>query len=273
MPRITPLVLLTAVALAGAADPALAKSKRRGDTAAPAITGITVNPSPVVLGTAKGGATKFAISVRATDAGGVDRVTVGLYDPADQSGRAFRLKRTSGTATNGLWTGTLVLQNSTERGDWSVRAFATDLSSNSSNPDTIYGTFRVTLPTRFHKLYVAADPKTGKVTAQALLQSFRPGKRWQPFTKRPVVLQFMPEGANSFLTVTTAKTGSDGMVHFTGVTANRSGTWRMMFEGATAWAPALSGTEQVTVKVPQSDPGTSIPATTPTSSPSPTPAA
>jgi hypothetical protein len=270
--RVTPVALLTAVALLGAADPALGTSSRRGDTAAPVIGAITVNPSPVVLGTASRGVTRFAITVRANDPGGVDRVTVGLYDPSDVNGRAFRLKRTGGTATSGVWTGTAVVQNTAKRGAWSLRAFATDLASNTSNPDTIYSNFRVTLPTRFHKLYVAADQNTGKVTAQALLQAFRPGKRWQAFSKRAVALEFRPQGANSFLTVATAKTGSDGMVHFTNVAVTKSGTWRLNYLGNSGWAPTLSGTQAVTVK-PKSDPGTTMPAPTPASSPTPTPAA
>jgi hypothetical protein len=265
--RVAPVVLLTAVALTGTADPAPAAITRRADTAAPKITSITVNPSPVILRTKNGGATTFAIVVKAADALGVDRVTVGLYDPSDSSGRAFRLKRTGGTAASGVWTGTLVLQNTARRGAWSVRAFATDLASNSSNPDTVYTNFKVMLPTRFHKLYVAADPATGKVVGQALLQNFRPGRAWGGFSGRPITLEFMPDGANSYLKVATAKTGADGWVHFDGVAANQSGTWRMTYAGNTGYAPANSVNQVLKVNVPQADPGTTTPA------PSPTPAA
>ena len=110
--RVAPVALLTAVALVGSTSPAMARAKRVADAEAPTITAITVNPSPVVLGTKAAGRTAFAVAVRATDTGGgVDRVTVGLYDPAENSGRAFRLSRTSGSAADGLWTGTLVLTN------------------------------------------------------------------------------------------------------------------------------------------------------------------
>lgn len=268
--RVTPVVLLTAVALAATADPAPAVTQRRGDTQAPVITGITVNPSPVVLRTKRGGATRFAIAVNATDAGGVDRVTVGLYDPTDGSGRAFRLRRTGGSAGNGVWTGTLVLQNTATRGAWSVRAFATDLASNSSNPDTVYTNFKVMLPTRFHKLYVAADKSNGTIVGQALLQHFRAGKGWKPFSDRPIALEFMPDGANSFLKVATARTGEDGWVHFEGVQTNQSGTWRMNYGGNTGYAPALSTTAVLKIDAPQSDPGTTTdPTTNPTTAPTP----
>jgi len=262
-------VLLTAVALVGTSDPALAAAKRRADTSAPVITGISVNPAQVVLRTKKGGATSFAITVRATDTNGVDRVTVGLYDPSDSTGRAFRLKRTGGTAANGVWTGTLVLQNSAKRGAWSVRAFATDLASNTSDPDKVYSNFKVTLPARFHKLYVAADPSTGKVVAQALLQQFKSGVGWKPGVNRPVTLEFAPAGANSFLKVATARTGSDGMVHFDDVSANQTGTWRMTYAGNTGYSAANS-VHQVVTEKPSSGGGTT---TQPVATPTPTPAA
>ena len=191
--RVAPVALLTAVALAGSASPALAKPKRAADAEAPVITAITVNPSPVVLGTKAAGRTAFAVAVRATDTGGgVDRVTVGLYDPADNSGRAFRLSRTSGSAADGLWTGTLVLSNKAKRGAWSVRAFATDKANNTTDPDKVYTNFRVTLPTRMRAFAVTSDPATGVVNATALLERFRPGTKaaWLPFAgndRRPGV--------------------------------------------------------------------------------------
>ena len=119
--QVAPVVLLTVFALTGAANPASALSGRRGDVSAPIISTITVNPSPVVLGTKKSGTTSFKVTLRASDNSGVDRVTIGLYDPSDKTGKAFRLKRTGGTATDGVWTGTLVLQNVAKTGAWSVR--------------------------------------------------------------------------------------------------------------------------------------------------------
>lgn len=242
-----PVVLLTAVALTGATDVASAATKRRADVAAPVINSITVNPSPVVLGTKKNGTTSFKVTLKASDNGGVDRVTVGLYDPSDSSGKAFRLKRTGGSATDGVWTGTLVLQNAAKTGAWSVRAFASDLASNTSNPDTVYGTFRVTLPTLLDTFVAKADSTTGALTATALLRRLKPGKGWVAFGDREVVLEFMPSGANAYLAVAKAKSAADGTVRFDKVTTNQSGSWRVNYLGATGYAPDVSGARSITV--------------------------
>lgn len=247
-PRVAPVAVLTAVALIGSAGSALAVGTRAADEEAPVITALTVNPSPVVLGTKARGRTSFVVAVRATDfGGGVDRVTVGLYDPKDQSGRAFRLTRTSGSAANGLWTGTLALPNLAKRGAWAIRAFATDRASNSTNPDRVYTNFRVTLPTRFRGVDVQADPATGEITGTATLQRFRPGAGWVPFSGRNVVLEFQPEGANGFLKAATGRTDSDGSVQFDRITANGSGLWRASYAGNTGYAPTVSGTDLVKI--------------------------
>ena len=245
--RVVPLAVLTAVALTGQAASALAVGTRAADIQAPAITALTLNPSPVVLGTRASGRTSFVIAVRATDSSGVDRVTVGVYDPKERSGRAYRLTRTSGSAVDGLWTGTLALPNLARQGVWAVRAFATDRASNTTNPDTVYTNFRVTLPTRFRGVNVQADQETGAITATATLQRFRPGRGWLPFYARTVVLEFQPEGANGFLKVATARTASDGSVRFDRISANGSGLWRTSYAGNTGYAPAVSGTDLVKI--------------------------
>ncbi len=251
--RVAPVALLTAVALISSTGSAMAQPRRAADAEAPVITAITVNPSPVVLGTKAAGRTAFAVAVRATDTGGgVDRVTVGLYDPADNSGRAFRLSRTSGSAAAGLWTGTLVLTNTAKRGAWSLRAFATDRASNSTDPDKVYTNFRVTLPTRMRAFEIKSDPATGAVNATALLERFRPGAkpRWVSFAARDVVLEFQPNGANGFFAVAAGKTAANGSIRFDQVTANQSGLWRASYAGNTGYAADVSGSRPVTVSAP-----------------------
>jgi hypothetical protein len=245
--RVAPVAVLTAAALTGNVTSAPALGVRGADVDAPTITALTVNPSPVVLGTKASGRTSFAIAVRAVDAGGVDRVTVGVYDPKDRAGRAYRLTRTSGSAVDGLWTATLVLPNLAKRGAWAVRAFATDRASNTTNPDRVYTNFRVTLPTRFRGVDVQADPSTGAISGVATLQRFRPGAGWVPFSGRNVMLEFQPEGANGFLRVATARTASDGSVSFDRISANGSGLWRAGYAGNTGYAPTVSGADRVTI--------------------------
>jgi hypothetical protein len=254
--RVAPVAVLTAAVITGTAGAAPAVVTRTGDVAAPSITALTVNPSPVVLGTKARGRTTFVVAVRATDlGGGVDRVTVGLYDPKDSSGRAFRLTRTSGSAANGLWTGTLALPNLAKRGTWAIRAFATDRASNTTDPDRVYTNFRVTLPTRFRGVDVKADPATGAITAEGTLQRFRPGTGWVPFSKRNVVLEFQPEGANGFLKVATARTDSGGAVRFDDITANGSGLWRASYAGNTGYAATVSGADLVKIDSDAESPG------------------
>jgi hypothetical protein len=270
--RLAPVALLT-FALTVSVSPASALAASPADTEAPVITGITVNPSPVVLRTKATGRTAFAVAVRATDTGGgVDRVTVGLYDPADNVGRAFRLTRTSGSAADGQWTGTLVLSNQARRGAWSLRAFATDQASNTTDPDKVYTNFRVQLPTRMRAFTIVSDPTTGTVSAAALLERFRPGTQaaWVPFTDRTVVLQFQPNGANGYSTVATAKTGSDGSVRFGKVTANQSGLWRAAFAGNNGYGADVSGSRVVTVTAPASTTTTPSSSTASTTTPSTT---
>lgn len=245
--RVVPLALFTAVALTGHVTSALAVGARAADIEAPVIHALTVNPSPVVLGTKANRRTSFVIAVRAVDSGGVDRVTVGLYDPKERSGRAYRLTRTSGSAADGLWTGTLALPNLAKQGTWAVRAFATDRASNTTNPDTVYTNFRVTLPTRFRGLNVQADQETGAITASATLQRFRPGRGWVPFSARAVVLEFQPEGGNGFVQVATARSDADGSVRFDRIGAKKSGLWRTSYAGNTGYAAAVSGTDPVKI--------------------------
>lgn len=276
-PRVAPVALLTAVALLGSTASAMAAPKGAADAAAPVITAITVNPSPVVLGTKAAGRTAFAVAVRATDTGGgVDRVTIGLYDPADNVGRAFRLSRTSGSAADGLWTGTLVLTNKAKRGAWSVRAFATDKANNTTDPDKVYTNFRVTLPTRMRAFVIKSDPASGAVDATALLERFRPGNQatWLPFAGRDVVLEFQPNGANGFFAVATGKTAADGSVSFDKVTANQSGYWRASYAGNTGYAADVSGSRPVTVAEPagtSAAPVTTQSTTSPEAAPAETP--
>ena len=131
-----------------------------------------------------------------------------------------------------------------------MRAFATDLASNTTDPDVVYTNLRVLNKTRTSKFAISVDPRTGVVTASALLERFRRGKAWEPFTAREMTLEFQPKGATSFETVATAKTNAKGEVSFGKVKASASGSWRVAFAGHPSYAP--SSTKAKVVNLPSS---------------------
>lgn len=264
--RLAPIAALTALTLAGAATPAAAATKKPADKQAPVITAITVSPSPVVLAVKSGGRTSFSIAVRARDTGtGVDRVTLGLYDPKDKTGRAFRLSRTGGSAAEGLWTGLVALPNNVRTGMWAIRAFATDKSNNTTNPDAVYTNFRVLAKTRMSKLSLTVNPVTGVLTATTVLERFKKG--WEPFTARELVLEFRPKGATAYKAMAKATTDARGAAAFGPVTAPSSGHWRVTYAGHPNYGPSVSKTAGVSLTVP------ATPTPSPTPSPTVTPAA
>jgi hypothetical protein len=253
---IVPLVVLTTAGLTAGAAPALARSS--SDKTAPVITSVTVKPASVTLANHSAGTTAFAVVVRTTDAGGVDRVTVGLYDPSDTTGRAYRLTRTSGTLADGLWTATLSLPNTATTGAWSLRAFATDLSSNTSNPDAVYTKVPILRGTRLRSFTTTVDSGTGRLAAGGVLQHWKPVRGWVALPKRLVSLKFLAKGTDTYVVVDTTRTGADGSFSFDKIPAPQTGTWRADFDGDAGFAPHVSGARTVTV--------------TPAPSPTPTPA-
>jgi len=75
--------------------------------ALPALTSFAVTPTNADVGTA---AATFTFTAVVTDAQGVDSVSVDWNDPADiLLGDTIALVRSSGTALNGTWTGTLTI--------------------------------------------------------------------------------------------------------------------------------------------------------------------
>lgn len=242
--RAAPLAVLAAVATVAAGAPATAK---RADTAAPAIKQVTVTPAPVELKAKKSGRTEFTVSARVSDPGAVDRVAVGLYDDGDDEGRLAKLRRISGTAQNGVWSAQVNLPNNAERGTWAVRAFATDLASNTSEPDTVYGTFSVHHKTRIRDLNAAPEPVVAgeDLVVTGVLERYRPGKGWQEYGKRSVVLEFREDGTKGFKPVEKGRTDDDGDIRFEKVQAKETGRWRVTFAGNSGYTREASDSDKV----------------------------
>lgn len=248
--RIAPVALLTVVALAGAATPAAhaGMAKKTADKEAPMISAVALAPTAVALTAKSPGSTSFTVTARVADPGGVDRVVIGLYDETDKEGRSFRLARTAGTALDGTWSVKASLPNDVAKGLWSVRAFAADKASNTSDPDKVYATFAVQYSTRLRGLDVSPEPAEPKdeLAAVAVLESYRPGKGWKAYDGRNVVLQFRPDGAADFAPVASATTDSAGKVSFK-VKATTTGTWRIAFAGNGGYAGSVSSTDTVKI--------------------------
>ncbi|GAA0611290.1 hypothetical protein GCM10009547_11670 [Sporichthya brevicatena] len=267
---VVPVAAATGLVLVVSTSAADAKAKKPADKTAPVISSMAISPSPLILAVKSGGKTSFKVTVRANDDTGVDRITIGLYDPSDKNGRAYRLSRSSGTAASGVWTGSLSLPNNAKTGMYAVRAFATDLSSNSTNPDLVYTNFRVVNKTRLSSFKITVDSKTGAMTASALLERFRSGK-WEPFTAREIALEFAAAGTQAYKPVTTGTTNDKGVVSFDKVTASKSGSWRVVFAGHPNYGPSEKA-KDVTVNLPAASP-TPSPAASPAATPAATPKA
>lgn len=245
--RTAPLALLTVAALAWAATPA--EAAKAPDKAAPVISAVVLAPTVVALNAKSSGTTSFTVSGRVSDPGGVDRVVIGLYDSGDTKGRSFRLARSAGTALNGTWSVQANLPNGAKKGAWSVRAYAVDKASNSSDPDKVYATFSVTYLTRMTRVNVTPEPvhPEGELSATARVDRYRPGKGWTPYADRNVVLEFRKEGAKNFAAVAKGTTDSAGKVSFTKVKPTTTGVWRITYAGNSSYAPSVSRTDTVKV--------------------------
>ena len=135
--RIVPLsiALVTAVAgvavgVAPSASGAVAAAPTYcSDTAAPAAASFAMSPRRVDVRAAAG---KVHVKVPVTDGlvgSGVADVIVSVESPAAHGiGRGFsaRLKRTSGTALNGTWKGTLTFRRFTNNGTWTITSLEID---------------------------------------------------------------------------------------------------------------------------------------------------
>jgi hypothetical protein len=258
-------VVLAVGALAAAAGIAPAAS---ADLTAPAIGGAAAQAGGVVLATLASPSAAATLSLRVTDAGGVDRVVLGLYDPTGtySEGRSAAATRTAGTAKDGTWTATVPLAQAEPVGAWTIRAFATDLAGNMSEPDTAYGTFSVRHPVRFASFNAGPEPTAagGKVLASGRMQRFVPGTGWVDYGNRLVRLEYRAPKTSTWVQVgasmRTRSTGGVGPFEVPPAAA-KSGFWRLYFGGTSMRAPATSGSDYVEVKLPA-----------PPATPSPTPA-
>lgn len=272
----TRCLIVTALGLA-ASLPTVADAADRDDKTPPQISAVTVNPDDVVLPASRSArkTTAFTISMRVRDPSGVDTVVAGLYGPKGGSGRAYRLARTSGSATDGVWKVVVRLANPQSTGQWQLQAFAVDNRQNSTDPGHVYAAYLVREATHFAHFDASEPTAVGQdVTFSGFLQRFDRKIGWTGYPGQEVAVEFRPEGGKTFRPVQTLRTGKDGSVA-SAVTAKSPGTWRMSFAGTDRRSPSVSRADDVglppvtTPPRPAVPPGVRCQGTCPTATPTP----
>jgi hypothetical protein len=221
------------------------------DVAPPVLSAVTTTPATgVVLATVTSPSATVTIAARVVDASGVDRVVLGLYDPAGRKpdGRVVTAVRTLGTAKDGTWVAKLTLPSTEPVGRWTVRGFATDLAGNMSEPDAVHATFLVRHPTRFAGFNASPEPVDAgaPVTLAGVLQRFKPGSGWVPYAGRLVQVEFRATGSTAWTKVGAARTtDASGAYGIPAPPASAAGAWRVTYAGNPYRAPSASHSDTV----------------------------
>lgn len=95
------------------------------DRTGPSITASSFAASPTAVDTTSS-PKDVAVSVAVADASGVSEVRVVATPPSGASGASASLTRTTGTAADGTWAGTLTLPYQSENGTWALSVSAVD---------------------------------------------------------------------------------------------------------------------------------------------------
>jgi hypothetical protein len=243
----TRCLVITTLGLTASA-PATAGARVQTDDSPPQISAVNVNPDDVLLPASRSArkTVAFTVSMRVKDPSGVDTVVAGLYSPKGGSGRAYRLARTSGSASDGVWKVVVRVANPQPTGQWRVQAFAVDTKQHSTDPSQTYGEYLVREATHFaHFDASEPTPVGGQVQFTGFLQRFDHKVGWTGYPDRAVTVEFRPVGGKEFRAVQTVRTGKDGSVAGTSVVVKGPGTWRMSFPGNDERGPATSREDDV----------------------------
>jgi len=235
------LILAAALCVGGA--PAGAVTGVRDTT--PVISEVTVTPEEVVLPTADGRKASVEIQMHVLSSAGIDSVVAGLYAPSSGTGKAVRLGRVSGSATDGVWRAEAKLPSSSALGQWRLQAFAVDKAQRSSDANQIYAGFRVRTPTRLASFTVGWADDGSRVRVAAKLERRQSGQGWLGVADEDVVVEFRPPGATDFALADTTRTGADGSISVSPTSDATVGTWRLRYAGDEFSAP--TGSPEVAV--------------------------
>lgn len=162
------------------------------------------------------------------------------------------LKRVSGTAGDGVWRGTAVLDADDWGGRYTIEVAATDGTS-----DDDYYAFKtrpfpnVVKVRRASKINVAATPKSlgrgAKVKVHGVLRALGKKAVYAPLKRQKVEIWFKPKGkkkATRIAVVTTDAKGRYSRVF----TAKKDGTVAARYKGTDAWQKKVTGWKPIDVR-------------------------
>lgn len=242
MRTVAPLALLVFAAVLSGPTPAQAEGPLT-------IRAMKAYGNPVIL---PGKKTKVPVKVAVTGTKITD-VDVTLKHAG---GRGFALisdlKRVSGTAGDGVWRGTALLDANDWGGRYTIEVAATDGTSKDA-----YYAFKTARKTgavtvrRAAKLNVAVTPaavsKGARLRVQGTLRALGPKGAYTALKKQKVEIWFKPKGKKKGTRIAVVTTNSKGR-YSRFFTAKKDGTVAARYNGTTVWQKKVTGWKTVDVR-------------------------
>lgn len=264
----TTLAGTTLAAAALAAAPASAAS----DIAAPQFLTASTGSGDVTLRAV--GVDRVRVRVHITDRSGVANVAMfampermpddflanvdpdGDGEPDEEALAALtevfmprELRLVSGTARDGVWSGTVPLSRRAAAGPYAVTLMAMDRVGNMAmSASAAEFTARWRTAVRGFDVTPAGAAAGSAVTVAGRLMHVTPAG-WAGFGNRELKVQFRAEGSSTWTTKGAVRSRSDGTFsNSTKFHANRTGAWRVTFAGGKLNAPSTSGADALAVR-------------------------
>lgn len=234
-------------AVVGLAGPATAAT----DKVAPKIVSASLLTDEIVV-PAAGFSDKVNFTVRVTDNVGVKDVLLGVFRRGElvklPTGEdfVFGMRRTGGTARDGVWKSWVRQDVALAVGSYTLRVLAFDAAKNQSDVVKV-GTYQARYNTKV--ALDVADRSVAKGEALALSGSLRrvSPTGWQGFAAQKLVVQFREAGTTTWTRVGRVYTGALGTFASDKFTAAKAGSWRVVFAGDTKTVAATSQARKVTI--------------------------
>jgi Cu/Ag efflux protein CusF len=204
------------------------------DTTAPTVAKVDVRPETVVLKHRR--LSPITFRVRVTDDTGVAQVHAIAVSARDENaGGWVELERVSGTARDGVWSGTIRIDAAEVPGRWAAAAAAVDAAGNESVLDdsSPYDEYLVKRATRVVGFDAGPEPvrRNAKVTLTGRLQRVDATKGFVGVANQRLEVQFKAKGAKKYVRVGAVTTGKAGAFRTAKIAAPGAGTWRVVYAG------------------------------------------
>jgi hypothetical protein len=236
--------------LVSVAGPAGATVVASADTVAPVLRAVNVTPEPVVLRQDR--VSTITFKVRATDDVGVTAVEAIVVSARnDDDGGPLKLHRVSGTAQDGIWAGSVVVDSGLTTGRWAATAVVVDKAGNESALDesTRFDEFLVRHHAKFAD--VKATPRSArkgsKVRLTGTLTRLNAKDKYVPYAGQRVSVQFRAKGTSAWVRVSSVKTGAKGTFSRS-VAVSKPGTFRVVVAATNRVTGATSKGKAVTLR-------------------------